>query len=130
MDDYHQEPYKEFVEAECKVEDAVDVYYAGFRAKARMALLESAYEKYHIMLACSYKFFSDMGSSRLFKDGELSDDDEFDIHPHSGNWHFFAGEKSGKFDAFLFLTQQEGTNLFGSPVVLFNAFKPDFSALD
>lgn len=94
---------------------------SGMPTIGRMCVLMSEFAGYRIFLACSMKYFSDMGGSRI----EGKDGDVVDIHPHSGNHFFFAGNYSAHFEAILFLTGQSGKDLYGSPVALINSFTPD-----
>jgi hypothetical protein len=96
----------------------------GLSTTGCMCVLKSECHNHHIYLACSMKYFSDMGSSRRETPGGQ---DVFDIHPHSGNWMFFSGKHSASFEAVLFLTGQSGSDLYGSPLALINAFSPDLA---
>jgi hypothetical protein len=93
----------------------------------RMCVLHSRCGDFDLFLACSTKYFSDMGASRIVVGDDFSDNDLVEITPHSGNHHFFAGHHAAHFEALLFLTGQSGSKLFGSPVVLVNAFSPDLA---
>jgi hypothetical protein len=96
----------------------------GMRTVGRMCVLKSEFAGFSLFLACSTKYFSDMGSSRIKgEDGE----DVWSIGPHSGNHFFFSGEYPATFDAILFLTGQKGKDLFGSPVALINTFTPNLA---
>lgn len=77
-----------------------------------------------IELACSMKYFSDMGESRVVVEKGLSENDYFDIHPHSGNYSFFEGEISGTFEAIILLLGKKDNVLYGSPLALINKFSP------
>jgi hypothetical protein len=120
-----------FTKNEEKKENSVPVYaYQTNLATSQMCVLTSKINGFALQIACSLKFFSDMGSSRHLAKGKksYSDEDTFDIHPHSGNHHFFSGEGSSHFDALIFITGQEGKRLFGSPLVLFQNFAPNFKS--
>lgn len=84
-----------------------------------MALINSAAGKYTISLACSLKYFSDMGGSWNEEKAE------WDVHPHSGNHHFFSGESSMWATALLFVTGVRGTTIMGTPLFLALASNPD-----
>lgn len=99
----------------------------GLTPVGRMCVLESQCDRFAITLACSMKYFSDMGGSRVVVGEEYSDRDLIDIHPHSGNHHFFAGRHLARFDALIILTGQDDTRLFGSPLALINRFSPDLT---
>jgi hypothetical protein len=99
---------------------------SGLRTTSGMCILETKYRDYTIFLACSMKYFSDMGGSRVCVGEGSSKNDLVDIHPHSGNHFFFAGKYQAHFQAILFLTGQNGNELYGSPLALINEFSPDF----
>ena len=95
---------------------------------SEMAILTTMVSDYTLSLACSFKYFSDMGCSRRHKeDGNGLEDIIFDVHPHSGNYDFFMGHTSATFDALFILSGQKGKTLYGSPLVLVNKFTPDLS---
>jgi hypothetical protein len=118
-----------FIKTEEKKENQITTYHHGFVATSGICVLSSRVKSYKLKIACSYKYFSDMGSGRRIAKGksDYSDEDTFDIHPHSGNHHFFAGGGSANFEALIFITGQHGRTLLGSPLVLFTNFEPDFS---
>lgn len=70
-----------------------------------------------------------MGGSRVFVEGHnnFSENDLVSIHPHSGNWHFFNGKYDATFDVILLLTGQKDYELYGSALVIVNAFSPNFN---
>lgn len=115
-----------YIEQEEK-ETSYNPLYHGCRAVSDMGILKSEYSNFNLLLACSYKYFSDMGSSRVKVGEDYSDKDYFRISPHSGNWHFFAGKHSAEFEAILILTGQDGNTLYGSPIALINTFTPNLN---
>jgi hypothetical protein len=50
--------------------------------------------------------------------------DEWDVHPHSGNYHFFKGETEGFFDSLIFVNGIRGTTIMGTPLFLAGAIDP------
>ncbi len=75
-------------------------------------------------LACSMKYFTDMGESRKIVGKDCSDDDFFEVHPHSGNYYFFKGKIKGTFEAIIVLLGSKDGVLYGSPLALINKFSP------
>lgn len=69
-----------------------------------------------IRLACSLKYFSDMGGANK--------GDYLEIHPHSGNFDFFMGDINGRFEAIMLLLGKKDNILYGSPLALINKFSP------
>jgi hypothetical protein len=87
--------------------------------------LNSTLESVQLSLACSTKYFSDMGSGRILVGDDFSDKDLMKIRPHSGNYHFFEGEITPTFEAFIILSGQRDNLIYGSPLVLINRFAPE-----
>jgi hypothetical protein len=103
-----------------------DQPHQGTTVLSSMAVLHSQYAGFDIRLACSIKYFSDMGGERSIGPDGMSEHDTVTVTPHSGNWHFFDGQHAADFRAVLVLTGQRRRQLFGSPLVLVNNFSPDF----
>jgi len=116
--------HKDYIRKE-EQETAYSPLMYGVRTIGRMCVLKSEFAGYTLFLACSTKYFSDMGSSRI--EGKDGGEDVFAITPHSGNHFFFAGEYPATFDVILFLTGQRERNLYGSPIALINTFTPDLT---
>jgi hypothetical protein len=87
------------------------------RVVSNMSILCSDINEFTIRLACSYKFFSDMGGS--------SHGGEWSVHPHSGNHHFFQGEVDAWFEAVVFINGIRGNTILGTPLFLVHSFDPD-----
>jgi hypothetical protein len=86
---------------------------------SQMCMLVSCVSSYTLNLACSLKYFGDMG-------GRWDErDKEYDIHPHSGNAHFFTGETEAWFDALVFLNGVRGKTIMGSPLCLAYGTDPE-----
>jgi hypothetical protein len=94
---------------------------ASMQRVSNIALLYSQAGEYLIELACSLKYFSDMGGARR----ESASGDEWEVVPHSGNHRFFQGEVDAYFDALIFITDVRGDNVFGTPLFLAFAPNPD-----
>jgi hypothetical protein len=77
-----------------------------------MCILCSEIEGFTLRLACSYKFFSDMGWSYHERDGES------DVSPHSGNHHFFEGETDAWFETLVFINGIRRKTIQGTPLYL------------
>ncbi|MCL2071964.1 MAG: hypothetical protein FWH07_07010 [Oscillospiraceae bacterium] len=87
--------------------------------------LNTDVENVQLSLACSTKFFTDMGSSRITVGEDFSEKDLMMFCPHSGNYHFFEGEICPTFEAFVILNGQKDNLIYGSPLVLINRFLPE-----
>jgi hypothetical protein len=86
-----------------------------------MCVIASRVSEFTINLACSLKYFSDMG-------GDWDDKDkEWTVVPHSGNYHFFEGEGEAWFDAFLFINGIRGTTIMGTPLFLIYGNDPSLA---
>jgi hypothetical protein len=86
---------------------------------SRMCMLVSCTGSYTLNLACSLKYFGDMGGSWNERD------QEWDVHPHSGNHHFFSGDTDAWFDALLFVNGVRGKTIMGSPLCLAYGSDPE-----
>lgn len=115
---------QQYIEEERAKEDAIPYYYARARARARMCVIESTVGNYKLLLACSLKYFGDMGGSRSF--GEDGEEDEWYFYPHSGNHFFFDGDVSSDFCAIFYISQVKENVIFGSPLVLYQSHAPEF----
>lgn len=83
-----------------------------------MCLLASTVASYELSLACSYKYFGDMGGNWY------EHDKEWNVSPHSGNHHFFDGKTTAWFDTLLFINGIEGSTIMGTPLFLVHAQDP------
>jgi hypothetical protein len=83
-----------------------------------MCIIASRRGSYTIELACSYKYFTDMGGSWS------SDTKEWYVWPHSGNMHFFSGAIDEWFDCMLFINGIKGRSILGSPLLLAHSRDP------
>lgn len=86
-----------------------------------IAIINSFVGTYTVSLACSLKYFADMGGSW---DEQKK---EWDVHPHSGNHHFFNGESSMFATALVFITGIRGRTIMGTPLFLAHASNPNHS---
>jgi hypothetical protein len=91
------------------------------RLVSDMCILTSHVSDYVLNLACSLKYFSDMGGSYDEKAGE------WDVYPHSGNHHFFAGGCDSWFEAVLFLNGIQGKTIMGTPLCLLHSIDPNLT---
>jgi hypothetical protein len=73
---------------------------------------------FEVNLACSFKYFSDMGGSW---DSERN---EWWVSPHSGNHYFFEGEVDVWFDTLIFLNGVRGRSIYGTPLFLVTGVDP------
>lgn len=120
--------HKRFVRAEEKATAYSPIHgISGLRTTGSMCVLPSECSNFRLYLACSMKYFSDMGGRRVTVGEKMSDDDLVEIVPHSGNHFFFAGKYKAIFDCILFLTGQKENELYGSPLALINDFSPVFA---
>lgn len=79
---------------------------------SNMCIISSNAFAFTLELACSYKYFSDMG-------GEWRESDkEWAVVPHSGNHFFFNGESTSRFESLLFINGIRGRTIFGTPLFL------------
>jgi hypothetical protein len=112
-----------FVEKE-KIE-ADNSQLGRYKTVGEIALLSTSIANMQLTLACSMKYFSDMGESRIVVGKDYSDNDYFEIQPHSGNYHFFEGRIKATFEGLVILNGQNKNKLYGSPLVLVNDFSPN-----
>jgi hypothetical protein len=89
------------------------------RIVSEICIICSEIQDYTLRLACSYKFFSDMGGSWSDRSREWS------VTPHSGNHHFFEGEVDAWFEAVLFVNGIRGNTILGTPLFLVHSFDPN-----
>lgn len=89
-----------------------DVGASGMPIQSTMVELVSKCGSYTLNLACSLKYFSDMGMSGTHKPGA------YWIGPHSGNYFFFDGRVPAWFDTLIFLNGVNGKNIYGTPLFL------------
>lgn len=81
---------------------------------SNISVLESTCNDYVLELACSNKFFSDMGCSR-------NADNSFRVTPHSGNYHFFRGSVEANFEVVLFVNGQTDNRILATPLFILNS---------
>jgi hypothetical protein len=86
-----------------------------------IAIIHSFVGNYTISLACSLKYFADMGGS--WDDQKR----EWDVQPHSGNHHFFSGESGMFATALIFITGVRDRTIMGTPLFLAHASNPNHS---
>jgi len=84
-----------------------------------MCMLVSSIGSYTLNLACSLKYFGDMGGS--FNEREK----EWTVHPHSGKYHFFGGGSDAWFDCVLFVNGIRGKTIMGTPLCLIHGNDPE-----
>lgn len=84
----------------------------GGRLVSSVCLIRSEHGNYAIQLACSLRYFSDMGGHWDATDNEWS------VVPHSGNYHFFEGREEQWFDALIFINGLRNRTIMGSRLVL------------
>jgi hypothetical protein len=103
-----------------RIENSVqEVGPGNSRIVSNMCILCSEIEDFTLRLACSYKFFSDMG-------GHLdARSREWDVLPHSGNHHFFAGEVDAWFETVVFINGMKESTILGTPLFLANSSDPE-----
>lgn len=77
-----------------------------------ITLLHSKCGDFEIELACSNRFFSDMGGSYR------EDKNEWFVSPHSGNYHFFSGKSKANFKCILFMAGRDSNLLYATPLFL------------
>ncbi|MFH9061665.1 hypothetical protein ACH4GM_10690 [Streptomyces coeruleorubidus] len=82
------------------------------RTVSNIAIIVSRCGEYDITLSCSYKYFSDMGDHRM------GDSQVFEVHPHSGNYHFFEGGEPAYFEGVVFINGVRSRTIYGSPLFL------------
>jgi hypothetical protein len=77
-----------------------------------LCIVTSEVSDYTLSLACSFKYFSDMGGN--WDEGNR----EWRVHPHSGNYHFFEGHCDAWFDSLIFINGIRGKTIMGTPLFL------------
>ena len=123
-DDFHYCD-EAFLEAEKVEADNFKQDNQSLRTIGRIVVLKTDIGKRKLYLACSTKYFSDMGCERRSKELNGSNEDCYVIHPHSGNHFFFSGAVDATFEAIFILNGQKDDCLFGSPVALINDFSSE-----
>jgi hypothetical protein len=98
-------------------EDTADRTRGGDVVRSGITELKSQCGKYTLNLACSLKYFSDMGGG--------GEGDEWEVHPHSGNHHFFAGNVDVWFDTLVFVNGVDKKQIYGTPLFLITGVDPD-----
>ena len=83
-----------------------------------ICIVTSIIGDYTLNLACSYKYFSDMGGS------SNEEAKEWDVIPHSGNHHFFQGDTDAWWESLLFINGITGKTIMGSPLFLVQSADP------
>lgn len=83
-----------------------------------MVVMNSFVGEYILSLACSLKYFSDMGGSWDEHDKEWS------VTPHSGNYHFFNGDTGLYVTTLVFVTGMRGKTIMGTPLFLVHESNP------
>jgi len=86
-----------------------------------MTIICSDIGSYTLRLACSYKYFSNMGGSWD------EDDNEWEVEPHSGNYQFFEGATEAYFCCVVFLNGDRGKTIMGTPLCLAHSTDPSLS---
>lgn len=123
-DDFHHCD-EAFLEAEKVEADSFKQNNQSLKTIGRIVVLKTDIGKRKLYLACSTKYFSDMGCALRSKELNGSNEDCYVIHPHSGNHFFFSGAVDATFEAIFILNGQKEDCLFGSPVALFNDYSSD-----
>jgi len=85
---------------------------------SNICIICSEVEEFTLRLACSYKYFSEMGGSWNERDRE------WDVHPHSGNYHFFNAEVDTWLDAVVLVNGIRGKTILGTPLFLVHSPNP------
>lgn len=111
-----------FIKNEKKEADGNGSHGVFSKTVGRIAYLKTNVGDKELFLACSYKYFSDMGGSRICVGSDYSDKDYWEVNAHSGNHFFFEGAIDATFEAFFILNGQKENILFGSPLALINNF--------
>ena len=88
------------------------------RVVSDMCLLMSQAERYTLSIACSYKYFANMGGQSYGKSAEWV------MSPHSGNYHFFNGDSTAWLDSLLFVAGVSGNTIMGTPLFLVHGLDP------
>lgn len=116
---------KEFLNSEKAKADNFKLSEDSVKTIGRIVVLKTNIRDRILYLACSTKYFSDMGSTLRNTEPSKSKDDCYEIMPHSGNHFFFSGIVDATFEAIFILNGQKDDCLFGSPVALINDFSSD-----
>jgi hypothetical protein len=88
---------------------------------SNICIVTSAIGEYTLNLACSYKYFSDMG-------GAWNEErKEWDVSPHSGNYNFFEGESDAWWESLLFINGITGKTIMGTPLFLVQSTDPSLA---
>ena len=85
---------------------------------SNMALLTSIAGDFTVSLACSLKYFADMGGRWDERDRE------WEVVPHSGNYQFFGGGADAWFEAMVFVTGMRDRTIMGTPLFLVHGADP------
>lgn len=116
---------EDFIKKEKQEADNYNIEGEKYKRVGNIAILNTTTKSnIKIELACSMKYFSDMGESRIVVGKDFSEKDYFDVHPHSGNYSFFYGGIGGTFEAIILLVGEKNNILYGSPIALINKFSP------
>lgn len=84
-----------------------------------MCIINSQVGEFTISLACSYKYFSDMGGH--WHESEK----EWEVFPHSGNHHFFSGYTEAWLDSIIFINGIREKTIMGTPLFLTHGQNPN-----
>ncbi len=84
-----------------------------------MCIIGSKIDQFDLQLACSYKYFNDMGGHW----DEYAK--EWEVRPHSGNHHFFEGEIDIWFKSLIFINGIKDNTIMGSPLFLIQSIDPN-----
>lgn len=98
---------------------------SSLKTTGRIVVLKTNIGKQDLYLACSTKYFSNMGCERISNKSNSSNEDFYAIRPHSGNHFFFSGDIEATFDAIFILNGQTNDSLYGSPIALINDYDPN-----
>jgi hypothetical protein len=84
-----------------------------------ICLIRSQCNGFTIQLACSLKYFADMGGSWNEEKGEWS------VGPHSGNYDFFEGGSQYWFKGLIFITSVKDKVIMATPLFLVQRADPE-----
>ena len=113
---------KGFLETEKAEADSFQFCDDSFKTIGNIVVLRTNVGDQKLFLACSTKFFSDMGSSLKHNDLNSLSEDYYVIRPHSGNYFFFNGTIDATFEAIFILNGEKDGCIFGSPIALINDY--------
>ena len=116
---------KDFLNAEKAEADNFKHSKDSVKTIGRIVVLKTNIGDRKLYLACSTKFFSDMGGTLRDAESSNTNEDCYVIRPHSGNHFFFSGTIDATFEAIFILNGQKDDCLFGSPVALINDFSSE-----